>query len=159
MNYIDKVIKDFDSKCFELKADINYNVEGETKTHEFGYRLMVAERVNEVFTITDWGNIKKFIRQALEKQREEYEKELEARALRASEHLVGALEKQREEYEVLLKISEDACEVNGKTINSLRDKLNKQREEFVKELESLYKLFKERSSKRNCLYCRFYLWY
>ena len=53
--------KEFDEKVNELRQDI------EGKIVYFGYKVTIG---NEKFTVTDWGNIKKFISQLLEEKKE-----------------------------------------------------------------------------------------
>lgn len=63
--------KQFDEKVNEIRYD-DINVTKESPVREFGYKVL---RDDEVFTITDFGNIKKFIHliydQAKAEQREE----------------------------------------------------------------------------------------
>ncbi len=52
---------EFDEKWFELKRDNNFE-NGETKSHEFGYRIeRPGENHAEIYTLVDIRNIKDFI--------------------------------------------------------------------------------------------------
>ena len=55
----EEAVKLFDEKYWELKNADDFQENGESGIYEFGYKVKIE---NEIFTITDWGNIKKFIK-------------------------------------------------------------------------------------------------
>lgn len=55
-----KILKEFDAEVNELRQD--RPILGDGPIHKFGYR---TSKDGEIFTIPDWGNIKKFLEKAL----------------------------------------------------------------------------------------------
>lgn len=70
--------KEFDEKRWELVRWIPTSFEEESPIFEFGYKIVSNL---EMFTITDWGNIKKFIRKTIDSERQKVLKEFEGIAL------------------------------------------------------------------------------
>lgn len=69
-----KIIEEFDKNVKELKDDNSFNNIGETKTHLFGCRY--KDKNNYIFTIVDFGNIKKFINKAFAQQKQDIIEEM-----------------------------------------------------------------------------------
>jgi len=73
----EQALKEFDEKLKEVKQDDKFDDDGKTILHEFGYREIEN---GEIFTVVDWGNIRKFLEASLDKvAREavrEYDKEV-----------------------------------------------------------------------------------
>ena len=57
-----EILKEFDQKVCDVNSDGLFNSGNETKIHEFGYKILNG---NCIYTITDWGNIRKHFENAL----------------------------------------------------------------------------------------------
>ena len=67
MTTTDAALKRFDEKVNEVRRDIP-GESGETPIRDFGYKVL---HHGEYFTVTDFGNIRRFLRSELERARKE----------------------------------------------------------------------------------------
>lgn len=68
------LIQEFDKYVKELKQlDYPYR-DGDTETVYFGYK---TNRNNEIFTVTDWGNVRKFVEKVYTSAKQEVIEEVE----------------------------------------------------------------------------------
>jgi len=65
----ERIVKEFEEKVNQIRRDLRTD-----KLYEFGYKYKEG---NELFVVTDWGNIKKFLSKALDSYREKTIKEIE----------------------------------------------------------------------------------
>lgn len=70
------ILKEFEEKVDELHTTQDFTNGEDGRTYEFGYKTL---RGNEIFTVTDMGNIKNFLSKALDQYAEARVKEVSSK--------------------------------------------------------------------------------